>query len=70
MRGDPREAMMAAMQGGGLGMSGMAGGGDPYGMMQGQGGMGGGMGGGDAGYDMAMGIIMGGGPRRRRCRRC
>jgi hypothetical protein len=54
---DPREAMMAQMQGGGMGggmggdpreamMAQMMGGrGDPYGMMQGQGGMGGGLGG-------------------------
>jgi hypothetical protein len=54
---DPRQAMMAQMQGGGMGggMGGdpreammaqmQGGGGDPYGMMQGQGGMGGGMGG-------------------------
>jgi hypothetical protein len=54
---DPREAMMAQMQGGGMGggmggdpreamMAQMMGGrGDPYGMMQGQGGTGGGLGG-------------------------
>jgi hypothetical protein len=54
---DPREAVMAQMQGGGMGggmggdpreamMAQMMGGrGDPYGMMQGQGGTGGGLGG-------------------------
>jgi hypothetical protein len=60
------------------GMEGGLGGSDPYSMMQGQGGMGGGMvgmmdprmGGGGSGFDMAMGIIMGGGSRGRRCRRC
>ena len=132
MGGDPREAMMAAMQGGGAGMPIMPGGGDPYGMahgqgimaggmggvmdprmaagmgggmsggmgglmdprmgrgmamagddsygmmMQGQGGMAGGIGalmghrmtGGNPGFDTAMGIIMGGGSRGRRCHRC
>lgn len=48
MGGDPRAAMMAAIQGGGLGgpssMPGMPGGRDPYGMI-GQGGMAEGMGG-------------------------
>lgn len=53
-------------------------GGDPYGMLQGHGGMAGGMGGmmdyglagGNSGFDTAMGIILGGGSRRGRCRRC
>ena len=38
MGGDTREAMMAAMQGGGAGMPGMPGGVNPYGMTHGQGG--------------------------------
>jgi hypothetical protein len=67
--GGMMDSRMAGGMGGGLGGS------DPYSMMQGQGGMGGGMVGmmnprmgvGGSGFDMAMGVIMGGG---RRCRRC
>jgi hypothetical protein len=38
-------------------------------MMQDQGGMGGGMGG-MGGFEMAVGVVMGGRPRRRCCLRC
>lgn len=67
--------MMDPRIGGGLAVGGRS----YYGMMMhGQGGMAGGIGGfmghcmagGDSGFDMAMGIIMGGGSRGRRCRRC
>ena len=60
---------MDARMGGGMGGDPM-GGGDPYGMMQSQGGMAGVMSGGYPGFDAAMGVMMGGGRRRRRCRRC
>lgn len=63
MRADPRKAMLANMMGGGMmGGPGNLGQGDPYAMMQAQGGMGGDMGGGiDGGMGGMTDQGMGGG---------